>query len=118
MKKHHWIILALAALAAVLFLVSSRTASAADAERGRQLYESRCGGCHAVSVHGRAKRVAGDFAALRAWVARWNDSLGLRWGGEEIDDVAVHLNLAYYRFACPPEVCKVVSRGPEAGPRS
>jgi len=116
MKKHHWIIIAIAVLAAVLFLVSSRTASAGDAARGRQLYESRCGACHSTSVHGRAKRVATDFAAVRDWVVRWNDSLGLGWGGEEIDDVAVYLNLTYYGFRCPADICNVVSQGPGAAP--
>ena len=40
-------------------------APGADAERGRALYESRCDGCHAESVHGRAKREASGFDALR-----------------------------------------------------
>jgi hypothetical protein len=33
----------------------------------------------------------------------------LRWGAEEIEDVTLYLNGTYYRFACPPPACKVVS---------
>jgi hypothetical protein len=84
----------------------------ANAERGGELYESRCGECHSESVHGREKRVATDFSEVRRWVSRWNENLKLRWGDEEIDDVTVYLNKTYYRYACPPQVCKVVSLAP------
>lgn len=94
---------ALLALACALPLA----ASAADAERGRSLYETRCDGCHAESVHGRAKREASGFESLRGWVRRWSGNLGLKWKDEEIDDVAVYLNGRFYRFACPPSACKV-----------
>ncbi|HET7732182.1 MAG TPA: hypothetical protein VFK48_19320 [Usitatibacter sp.] len=83
---------------------------AADPERGRALYELRCGTCHSESVHGRQKRVAADFDEVRAWVSRWSEHLGLRWTSDEIDDVSVHLNKTYYRFACPVDTCTVISR--------
>ena len=70
----------------------------ADAQRGRELYEQRCTGCHAESVHSRVKRVARDFGEVRAWVARWNETLALKWGGDEIEDVATFLNAAFYRY--------------------
>ena len=97
------------AAAAIAALFAPRGVSAADVERGRALYELRCGTCHSESVHGRAKRVAADFADVRRWVVRWGASLGLAWSDEEVDDVAVHLNATYYRYPCPPNVCKVVS---------
>jgi hypothetical protein len=103
-----------AIVAAALLLIVPREAPGADAERGRALYESRCGSCHSESVHGRKKRVAADFDDVRRWVSRWNANLGLRWGDEEIDDVSVYLNTTYYRYSCPPSACKVVSL---AGPR-
>ena len=86
--------------------------------RGRDLYELRCFGCHAESVHARARRVAKSFEDVRGWVVRWNKTLGLAWTDEEIDDVALHLNTRYYRFACPPTVCKVISQAPIASPAS
>lgn len=78
-------------------------------ERGEALYEMRCTGCHSQSVHGREKRVATDFPAIRAWVDQWNATLRLGWDAGEVDDVAVHLNRRFYRYPCPPTACKVVS---------
>ena len=85
-------------------------ASGADAERGRALYETRCDSCHAASVHGRAKREANGFDAVRGWVQRWSGNLGLKWTAEEIDDVTVFLNGRYYRFPCPPTACKATGQ--------
>jgi len=76
----------------------------------RALYELRCLGCHSESVHARAKRTARDFDEVRRWVERWNVSLSLAWSAEEVDDVTLHLNDAYYRYPCPPSACKVVSQ--------
>jgi len=90
---------------------------AADMQRGRVLYESSCTGCHAVSVHGRETREARDFEAVRAWVARWSASLGLKWTGDEVNDVAAHLNAAYYGFRCPPAYCTVTGDRARKGTR-
>lgn len=86
-------------------------AGAADALRGRVLYETGCAGCHDVSVHGRAKREARDFEGVRGWVRRWSANLRLKWTDEEVDDVAVHLNATYYGFRCPPAYCTVTGGG-------
>ena len=101
--------LAAAALAAAVAFTPA--ALAADPDRGRALYELRCGECHSKSVHGRQRRVATDFAAVRGWVARWSRELELGWSDEEVVDVAVYLNNTYYRHPCPPDVCRVVSWG-------
>jgi mono/diheme cytochrome c family protein len=101
----------LAALAAGL-AASVTSAVAADAAHGRDLYESRCGSCHSQSVHGREKREARDFEAIRDWVRRWSGNLGLRWTEGEIDDVSAHLNARYYRFPCPADICRTTGRGP------
>ena len=74
---------------------------AADTERGRGLYEESCTACHAESVHARSKRVARNFGEIRGWVERWNATLGLRWGDEEVEDVTAYLNAAFYRYAVP-----------------
>jgi mono/diheme cytochrome c family protein len=103
----------LAVLAAGL-AASAATAGAADAARGRELYESRCTSCHSQSIHGREKREARDFEAIRGWVRRWSGSLGIPWTQEEIDDVSAHLNARYYRFPCPADVCRATGRGPGA----
>lgn len=106
------LILACAALA------WSHAAPAADAGRGRTLYESSCNGCHADSVHGRAKRAAADYEAIRGWVLRWSANLGLKWTDDEVADVTAHLNARYYRFACPPPECRATgSREEGRSPR-
>jgi mono/diheme cytochrome c family protein len=89
---------------------------AADPGRGRDLYELHCQGCHAESVHARARRTAKTFDEVRHWVARWNTTLALRWTDEEIDDVTLHLNARYYRYPCPPTACKVVSQASNPSP--
>lgn len=118
MLRRHSIPLAVVFISTLVILPAPRMAEAADAARGAALYESRCGSCHSESVHGRAKRVATDFEDVRRWVRRWNDNLTLRWGDEEIDDVAMYLNNTYYKYRCPPTVCKVVSLAPRAHPES
>jgi mono/diheme cytochrome c family protein len=107
--------LAVVMIAACALMLAVGLAPGADAERGRTLYELRCGECHSESVHGRAKRVATDFDDVRRWVSRWNGTLGLHWSDEDIDDVSAYLNMTYYRYACPPTVCKVVSLAPVSG---
>ena len=109
MKAREIVLIVVAVVTAVLMLFAARTASATEIERGRALYESRCASCHTESVHGRTERVARDFVAVRNWVAQWNANLGLRWEASEIDDVAAYLNFRYYRYPCPPAICKVVS---------
>lgn len=112
MLRRHSTPLAMVFVSTLVFLFAPGIATAADAARGAALYESRCGSCHTESVHGRTKRVATDFDDVRRWVRRWNDNLALRWGDEEIDDVSVYLNSTYYKYPCPPSVCKVVSLAP------
>lgn len=115
MKLHHWVLAAVVIAATLLLLFATRSASgeparaAANAWHGRTLYVARCGGCHSDSVHGRAKREAADYPAIRAWVARWKDTLALDWSAEDVEDVTVYLNGTYYRFPCPPTACTVVS---------
>jgi len=99
----------LAASLALLALAAGQASHAADPRRGRALYELHCGFCHSESVHGRAKRVAADFEAIRGWVTRWSRHLKLEWSAEDIANVTVYLNETYYHHPCPPSVCKVVS---------
>ena len=105
------------ALLALCAGVAPRLAgSAADPDRGRSLYEVRCTGCHEQSVHNRQSRLAKDFEGVRAQVRRWDGNLGSRWGNEEIDAVAVFLNMRYYGFPCPLEACPPVRSREGSGP--
>jgi mono/diheme cytochrome c family protein len=80
--------------------------AAADAGRGKIMYETRCSACHASSVHNRNARKATSFDGLRAQVLRWSTEVGGSWSGDEIDDVTRYLNQRYYRYPCPQSVCK------------
>ncbi len=95
---------ALATLLGAALLVAAAPAAAQQVD-ARALYESRCRACHERSVHSRAHRVATDFAAIRAFVVRWDRELGAAWRPDEIDAVTRYLNDTYYRFPCPAQVC-------------
>ncbi len=97
---------AVIALLALSLAGLSGAQAAADAERGKILYETRCSACHASSVHQRSARKAKSFDGLRAQVLRWSTEVGGSWSADEIDGVALYLNRRYYRFPCPPGVCK------------
>jgi mono/diheme cytochrome c family protein len=105
------------ALTGALMSAVPFAASAQDAARGKELYETRCVGCHSRSVHNRASRKAGSFEAVRTEVSRWNKELGGTWRAEEIDDVSVYLNDRYYKFPCPQSVCKVDKRAADRAAR-
>lgn len=80
-------------------------AQAADAARGKILYETRCNACHRASVHQREARKASSFKGVREQVVRWSAELRSGWSGDEIDDVTLYLNNRYYGFPCPDAVC-------------
>lgn len=79
-------------LLAALFAMASSAGAAGDAERGRQGYEARCGGCHSVEADRIGPRHAGvvgrragsvpGFAysdALRKSGITWDATLLDRW---------------------------------------
>ena len=96
------------AVAALAFVLSALAggALAADASRGRVLYEQRCQTCHERSVHNRDLRKAKSFDALRDQVQRWSAEVGGIWTAEDTDDVTLYLNEQYYRFPCPQRLCR------------
>ncbi len=75
-------------------------AAAQNAERGRQLYQTHCGGCHYERVHQRAperSRVR-SLAELRVEVVRWAPQTRRTFTIEDLDDLAEYLNRSHYRF--------------------
>jgi mono/diheme cytochrome c family protein len=84
----------------ILLLLISVVALAAEPERGRQLYENHCTGCHESNAHIRATGKAGSIADIRAQIVRWRGFLELPWSNQEIDDVLNFLNEQYYHY--PP----------------
>jgi len=103
---------------AVLPMLLALTASAVQAQavpapsttRGQMLYETHCIACHTAQVHWRDKKLATDWASLKALVRRWQASVGQGWSEADIVEVARYLNDTYYRY---PQSSDVVGwRGP------
>jgi cytochrome c5 len=91
-------------IAAVALLVAAAQGpvhAQAPGARGALLYENHCSACHTTQMHWRDKRVAADWASLRALVRRWQGAAQLNWSDEEIDEVARYLNGRFYRFDEP-----------------
>jgi mono/diheme cytochrome c family protein len=83
----------------------SADAVAADPERGKVLYETRCTDCHNRGVHQSASRRATSFEGIRMQVTRWTRELGGSWDEGDIDNITVYLNDLYYKLPCPPAAC-------------
>lgn len=89
---------ALAIIVAATLLSVAGDTRAADAERGRLLYENHCTVCHTSVVHVRERRKATSREEIQSWIRRWQKELRLNWGSVEIDDVAEFLNDRYYQL--------------------
>ncbi len=85
-------------LAGLCFVLVTGAALAADAEKGRLLYETHCGGCHYERVHDRKASTIDRLARLQAEVAKWAEQTGRRFTPAEIEDIAEHLNRTHYRL--------------------
>jgi cytochrome c5 len=88
----------IATAVATTLLMAAGDTSAADAERGRLLYENHCTVCHTSVVHVREQRKAASREEIQSWIRRWQKELGLQWGTMEVDDVTEFLNKRYYRL--------------------
>jgi mono/diheme cytochrome c family protein len=91
-----------AALLAALLLASTpavaQPAPGKGESLGEQLYSTHCGACHTTRVHWRDKKLATDWASLRAQVKRWQANSGLAWSDDQIIEVTRYLNQRYYHF--------------------
>ena len=109
-------VVAVAALT-VLVGAGSAPASAQDFNRGRLLYDTHCPVCHESELHIREKRIARNFADIRAQVWRWSTVLDLDWSVEEVTDVTDYLNGSFYRYPCAIGECSPGSSTPRADER-
>lgn len=89
-----------AQLAGATLLLVALPAWGQDAARGKQLYETHCGGCHYERVHQRerGRLQVKSPAGLRREVARWAMQLKRPLALEDLDDIAEYLERTYYRF--------------------
>jgi hypothetical protein len=89
---------------ALVFAFAASSANAQDfMDRGRTLYELRCGECHNDSLHKRSVPAARNCDQIRSWVLHWSDVLSARWEREDVDAVTFYLNQRFYRYECPTD---------------
>ena len=71
-----------------------------DAGRGKELYETHCGGCHYERIHERPRErsIVRSLAGLRVEVARRAEQAQRPLGIEDLDDIAEYLNRSHYKF--------------------
>ncbi len=86
--------------AALLLSAAALPVAAQDAARGRQLYETHCGGCHYERVHQRERSrwQVKSLAGLRVEVARWAAQVKRPFTLEDLDDIAAYLNRSHYKL--------------------
>lgn len=110
--------------ALALCLAASATAFAQprpEYQRGEQLYESKCTGCHNEQVHWRVNKLATDWSSLKFQVRRWQDNAGLGWREDDVIAVAQYLNLRFYFYPVAPDKALLgrapaVATGPGTAP--
>ena len=83
-------------LASLLLLLAACPALAAaqDAARGRELYQTYCGGCHYERVHDRLRSEVKDLSDLRDMVTRWAPQTKYRFSRRECAIVFVGFQAA------------------------
>lgn len=89
-------------LVSALLLFFPLVAAAQDAERGRLLYGTHCGGCHYERVHQRMRSEVKDLSDLRDTVARWSKHTKRSYTLEELESIVDYLNESHYRFGLAP----------------
>ena len=79
-----------AVLAAAVLACLATAAAAADAEHGKELYESRCGGCHSLDANRVGPAHRGVFGRTAGTAPNFNYSTavknsGVVWGDKTLD---------------------------------
>lgn len=82
------------------FALTALPAAAQDAQRGRELYETHCLGCHYERIHKRdpSRSLIRTLAALRTEVATWAAQARTSFTVEDLDDIAEYLNRSHYKL--------------------
>ncbi|HEX7953642.1 MAG TPA: cytochrome c [Burkholderiales bacterium] len=87
-------------LAGVLAVVS-RSAVAADPDRGRMLHDTHCVSCHDSKIYKRDSKLGTDYETIRTQVVRWQNNVALHWNDSDIDAVTTYLGRTFYKVPCP-----------------
>ncbi len=86
-------------------MAGATAALAADAANGKVLHDRHCIDCHSGMVGGdgtllytRKNRRVKSYDGLLKQIDRCDQSLGLKWFPEDVQDVAAYLNREFYKF--------------------
>jgi mono/diheme cytochrome c family protein len=91
-------------LASCVLMAALALALPARAEsRGELLYSTHCIACHTSQMHWRDKKLATDWASLKAQVQRWQAGAMLGWNEQDVIEVTRYLNDTFYRFPQKPD---------------
>ena len=87
-------------VSAAIALAAALPSAAQDAQRGRELYETHCLGCHYERIHKRdaSRSLIRTLPQLRVEVANWAAQTGRPFTLEDLDDIAEYLNRSHYRL--------------------
>jgi cytochrome c553 len=79
-------------------LAMASSLPAANIDNGKKLVSENCTKCHDQRVYTRPDHRVTTLDGLDKQVRRCQQSLGLKWFDDDIDDVAAYLNQTYYHF--------------------
>lgn len=83
---------------ALSLLVASTSALAANAENGKKLYTTKCGGCHDTRVHTRPNRIVHTYEDLVNRVRFCDTNAKTNFSDSDILDISEYLNKEFYKF--------------------
>ena len=69
-----------------------------NATSGKTLLTAHCAGCHDTSVYTRKNRKTTTIEGLIGQVNGCNKQLGKNFSRDQVNDIVLHLNEAYYKF--------------------
>jgi cytochrome c2 len=84
-----------------LFAVTAQADTAllpGNAANGKALHATNCAGCHDTSVYTRKNRNVGSVEGLVGQVNGCNKQLNKNFSRDQVNDLVLHLNEAYYKF--------------------
>lgn len=98
MSQSQKILMILGMLGALALAARTAHAQSADGQRGKALYENHCVVCHTGKVHARPNRIVFNRNDIIEIVERWQVQQKLRWGTQEVLDVAEYLMRDVYKL--------------------
>ena len=69
-----------------------------NATNGRTLHDANCSSCHDTGLYTRKNRKIATVEGLIGQVNGCNKQLGKNFSRDQVNDIVLHLNEAYYKF--------------------